>query len=81
MNTLKSHLKIVDQLCDDELLILGEIAAPTDFAVRYYRMENHPKFFKNRPVLLKTIKRAMRRFWVKNKQHYVFRTGLNDYFA
>lgn len=43
------------------LLRLGGIAAPTDYAVRYYRNGRHPKFYQRREVLEKAVRRALSR--------------------
>jgi len=48
-------------LSDTELLRLGSIACPTDYAVRNFRRSGHPKFFGNRSGLEQAIRRALAR--------------------
>lgn len=38
---------------------LGKRGARSDFAVRFFHHKNHPKFYKNRPALLRAVRRAI----------------------
>lgn len=40
------------------LLEIGKRIVPTDFAIRFYRNKNHPKFYNNRFALEKSVRRA-----------------------
>jgi hypothetical protein len=49
---------LLAQLTDAQLLELGKRGARTDFAVRFFHDQRHPKFYRHRPSLLRAARRA-----------------------
>ena len=46
---------------DKVLIAIGRRVCSTDYAVRYFKNKGHPKFYKNRNALEKSIRRAYAR--------------------
>jgi hypothetical protein len=51
-------IQLIESLPVYVLLKLGRRVASSDYAVRFYRNRQHPKFHLNRPKLRKALRRA-----------------------
>ncbi len=52
-------VELTKRLPDKTLLELGELIGSTDYAVRFFNNEGHPKFYHNR----ETLEKAVRKEW------------------
>ena len=51
-------VELTKRLPDKTLLEVGKLIANTDYAVRFFKNEGHPKFYHNREALEKSVRRA-----------------------
>lgn len=42
------------------LLRIGRVISSTDYVVKYYSNKSQPKFYRNKPLLIRTVRRAFR---------------------
>ena len=53
-----NYLELINKLSEKVLLEVGKYVCSTDYAVRFYKNKEHPKFYKNRASLEKAIRRS-----------------------
>lgn len=71
-------ISLVPTLNIELLLKIGKRICSTDYAVRFYYNKNHPKFYKQKDLLIKAIRRAysMGAFNHREQAHEIVRLNL-----
>ena len=54
----ENHTEYISKLSDETLIEIGKLVCGTDYAVRFYKNKSHLKFYKNRGLLEKAIRRS-----------------------